>query len=112
METNSIFFTQDELNKNKGGNISGKISYTNIMDTIPKESLEKPLKNWEQQKKTEWRWRFLKFPDDRVTVEISFKKPDEERIYFNKKGEWVERFVDPVFDDYVEKSFYYYADQK
>lgn len=104
METNSIFITQDELKKD----INGKITLTNIMEIIPKESIKTQLNNWESKYNTEWRWRFLKFPNDRLTVEISFVK-DGNRIYFNKYGQWVERFISPELDKYVTDIYYYYT---
>ena len=107
MEINSIFITQEEI---KGSNLSGRITITNIMETIPKESIEKRLDDWEKSFNTEWRWRFLKFPNGKIIVEISFVKKDVlKRIYFNKKGVWVERNIDPIFDQFVIKEFYYYC---
>ncbi|AYV82213.1 MAG: hypothetical protein Homavirus17_1, partial [Homavirus sp.] len=63
MDPNSIFITQSEINKMNG--TCKKITYTNILDTIPENSVNFPLGEWKQLHKTEWRWRFLKLPDDR-----------------------------------------------
>ena|SRR3989304_6673604 len=103
-ETHSIFMTQEENN-----DISGKITMTTIMDTIPKDHLKKPLENWEKEFNVEYRWRFLEFPNNKNTVEISYTKKGEERIYFNRKGEWVKREVDPIYNQFVTDSYYYYC---
>lgn len=110
MDQNSIFISQSS-----GSNdISGKITFTNIMNVIPKDSYEKPIDNWRKENKTEWRWRFLEIPNDkkniRKVIEISYMNSDSnKRIYFNRYGEWVERNVDPIFDRFVKKQHYYYS---
>lgn len=107
MDTNSIFVPQSRL---ASDDISGKITYTNVIETIPEDSTESPIENWREQNKTEWRWRFLDLPDGRQIVEISFMNPkSKNRRYFNKHGEWVKRFVDPVYDRFVKKEYYYYS---
>jgi hypothetical protein len=106
MDTNSIFITQEELNKD----ISGKLTLTNVIEMIPKDSVRTCINNWQQQYNSEWRWRFLKFPDDRLTVEISYQqKQDNFRMYFNKYGEWVRRDIPVEVDVYVVDSYYYYT---
>jgi hypothetical protein len=103
---NSIFVSQNEV---YGDHINGKITFTNVVETIPECSSESPLPGWKKTKNIEWRWRFLDLPDGRHTVEISFLKTDgKSRIYFNKDGQWVSRFVHPIYDKYVTKEFYYY----
>jgi hypothetical protein len=109
MDQNSIFITQTE--KTKVNDISGKVTYTGLLNTIPENNTETQLKDWKNQNKTEWRWRFLKLPEDRHVVEISYMKPDlNKRMFFNRYGEWVEREMDPIFDTYVSKQCYYYTD--
>lgn len=106
IDTNSIFISQQSFNRN----IDGKITYTNIMETIPENSSEFPLENWRELNKTEWRWRFLKFPDKKIKVEISYLKPNSKnRVYFNKYGQWVKKDISKEYDKYVIKSYYYYA---
>ena len=84
INTNSIFITQTEICNN---GIS-KITYTDIMETIPKNYAKKPMENWKDKHKIEWRWRFLKLPNDKLIVEISYMdSKNEKRIYFNKSGE-------------------------
>ena len=109
MNTDNIFVTQEELSKNT--DLSGKVSYTNILDTIPNNCEKKPLLDWQKNWKTEWRWRFLKFENDRIIVEISYLLCNKnKRIYFNKKAEWIETYIDPVYDEYVIDEYYYYSD--
>lgn len=104
MDTNSIFISQKDYNKD----ISGKISYTNIIETIPKERVEKQVSNWKQMYKTEWRWRFLS-DKERNVVEISYiKNNSNKRIYLNKNGEWVERDMDN-YDQFVKKVYFAYT---
>ena len=108
MSKNNIFVSQNTLTDIN--DISGKITYTNIMDLIPNGNTEKKLNNWEHQYTTEWRWRFLELPEDRITIEMSFIKNDnKDRIYFNRYGQWVNRYVDPIYDNYVTKQYYYYS---
>lgn len=111
MKLNSIFVSQNELNKDN--NISGKVTYTNILELIPEDKLEVPIKNWQFQYKTEWRWRFLKINEDskiRHVVEISCTKYNSpKRVYINKFGEWVERDVDAGYDKFVDKEYFSYT---
>jgi len=44
------------------------------------------------------------------SVEISFKKPNELRLYINTHGDWVNRDVDVAFDKYVVEQYYCYTD--
>ena len=101
---NNIFMTTNTED------ITGKITYTNILETMPKQTLSTPLKNWESSKLTEWRWRFLKF-NGRHTVEISYMVYNSpNRYYFTKDGKWIISKVPEVYNNYVTKEFYYYAD--
>jgi hypothetical protein len=81
------------------------VNVRNVYKTIPKSSFKEPRDNKDN---TEWRWRFLQFGPS-LKVEISKKKPNENRIYLNEKNEWVTRDIDPRFDKYVSESYYYYA---
>ena len=104
MESKDIFIKQnsDELE-----NLSGKLTRTSVLNTIPSTSLEIPINKWEDKYKTEWRWRFLKL-DGSSAVEISYKNRGNERLYYNKYGKWVERKIPKGFDRFVDKEFYYY----
>lgn len=105
MSENSIFISQNEIDDD----ISGKLTYTNILETIPDNKMEKRLDNWKNKYKTEWRWRFLKF-DDRHVVEISYiDSTSSKRLYFNKFGEWVTRDVPIMYDQYIDKVYYAYT---
>ena len=105
MSENSIFISQNEIDDD----ISGKLTYTNILETIPNNKQEKTMAEWQKNYKTEWRWRFLKF-DGRHVAEISFvDRKSDKRLYFNKFGQWVERNVASVYDQYVDKIYYVYT---
>ncbi len=107
--TNSIFISQSEMNHYNG--VAEKISYTNVLETIPEGSFPHRVLNWRKMKKIEWRWRFLELPNGKFTVEISRLSYDEDkRLYFNKYGRWVYRDVDPIYDQYVKKECYCYSD--
>ena len=119
MENNSsIFMSQNDATDN---DIAGKITYTNIINTIPEDKSEKQLPDWKKKYNTEWRWRFLKLTtsyenkkenikQERHVVEISYQKNNSnKRIYFNRHGQWVEREVDPIFDNFVKKEYYVYT---
>ena len=98
----------------KSDNVSGKLTFTNIMETIPRSALKTPLDNWTYKYNTEWRWRFIKFfdkesNDEKNIVEISKLNNHNERIFINKYGEWVIRVIDPIFDQYVYDCYYYYT---
>jgi len=104
MEENSIFITQDDYTNDKN------ITFTNVMDNLPKGYTSVKNKEWRNEKTIKWRWRFLKF-NNKTTVEISYKYPHEnKRIYFNKNGNWVYRDVPKIYNQYVENIYYYYVD--
>lgn len=112
ISTQSIFITQEE--KKKYNNLSGKITYTDVLSTIPCDSINIPIKenSWKENKQTEYRWRILEFSKEKTVAEISLLKHNsDKRIYFNKKGEWVERNIPDIYDEYVKKEFYYYANK-
>lgn len=100
---------------NKKYNLSGKITATNVLETIPVNCLtEQSKQDWRKLGQTEWRWRFLTIGDTKKksTVEISYLKYDakpDERVYFNNEGKWVVRNVDPIYDQFVTKTLYYYS---
>ena len=109
----SVFMTQTELNDNDN-DIAGKITFTNVYKSIPSDRTIKPIDNWKNQYNTEWRWRFLKIKirNDIVkdVIEISYiKKDSNDRMYFNRYGQWVKRNVDPIFDQFVTEEYYAYS---
>lgn len=108
---NDIFVSQNQDEKN---DIAGKITYTDILESIPGDKLDKPIENWNSIYKTEWRWRFLKLTyknklrSERYVLEISYVT-NNQRYYFNRFGEWVKRDVDPQYDYFVDKEYYVYT---
>lgn len=116
MDTNNIFISQTEADDN---DISGKITYTEILDSIPGNKTEKQIADWKKKYSTEWRWRFLRFividknnnESEKYVAEISYiKYNSDKRVYFNRHGEWVYRNVDKLYDQFVEKQYYVYTD--
>ncbi len=104
MNTESIFITQ---NSEEVENLSGKLTRTCILDTIPKTATNEPIEDWEKTNNTEWRWRFLEY-NNKMIVEISYRNKNKNRMYCNKYGKWVERDVPKDYDKFVVKEFYYY----
>lgn len=102
----SIFITNSEC---QDADISGKVTTTSVLDTIPKQAVKIKMENWEKTYNTEWRWRFLEINDNK-TVEISYyNKNSVDRIYYNKYGEWVTREVPKEYDIHVVETYYYYS---
>lgn len=114
MDTKNIFISQSEADDN---DISGKITYTEILDSMPHNKMEKPINDWKKTYSTEWRWRFLRFTVvdndkeiEKYVVEISYIKYNSiKRVYFNRYGQWVTRDVDQIYDKFVEKEYYVYT---
>lgn len=103
MDPNSIFITQDDCTENK------TVTFTNIIDNLPKGYTYIKNKDWKTSAQIKWRWRFMKL-NNKSIVEISYKYPHEEkRIYFNKHGNWVHREVPKIYNQFVEKIAYYYV---
>ena len=105
--TTNIFITHDQINNING--ISGRITHTNILESIPDNCLSTRLDKIPNNY-TEWRWRILEFTDGKQVLEISYyKSMFKNRIYFNKYGDWVEREISKEYDEYVIKEYYYYT---
>lgn len=111
MDNKNIFLSQTDQSTDNN-DIAGKITYTNIIEEIPKNKLTKQIKNWEKQYKTEWRWRFLKDKERRV-VEISYINRDtKQRMYFNKYGNWTKDVLIPQeCDVLVYEEYYVYTNE-
>jgi hypothetical protein len=104
MDNTNIFIKKTELNNDKE---TIKYSKSEIMKSIPDNSLKNT--NEELSKtKIEWRWRFFKIPNKNDIIEISFKKPNENRKFINKNGDWIDFNIDDIFDQFVIDSFYHY----
>ena len=87
------------------------LSKKNIFDNIPQNAQK--IENPElRQTKTEWRWRIFSFPHKKnEVIEISFQKPNNERLYIDKNGNWIPYNLDNIYDQFVTDIFYYYDDK-
>lgn len=106
---NNIFMPYTELNKNS--DVSGKITYTDMIRTIPEDCLNKPLENWKSCKNKEWRWRFFEINGSQF-IEISNIDKSGTISYINKSGDIVKKTkpeIGPEYDKYVKKTYYYYT---
>ena len=105
----NIFLSQTDKST-ESNDISGKITFTSIIESIPEGKLEKPIADWKDKYNTEWRWRFLK-DKDRHVAEISYiNKNSKDRLYFNRFGEWTKKVQVPKeCDQFVVKEYYVYA---
>ena len=57
----------------------------------------------------EIRWRIFKFPNiDNEIIEMSQKLLNNNRLYMNKKGDWVNYNDDDKYNQYIIKKFYHY----
>jgi hypothetical protein len=103
--TPSIFMTRSECENNI------VLSKFEVMQTIPENALStRDIK--QSQISAEWRWRIFKLPHkENEIIEISFKKPNEARMYMTKSKKWVIRDIDESFDQYLVKEYYVYAEQ-
>lgn len=102
-DTPNIFVTKSECKKN---NIV--LSKFEVMNSIPTDALNK---SETESKKIEWRWRLIKLPHKKnEIIEISYKKPDDQRMFINKSGKWVHREIDDSFNQFITKEYYLYSD--
>jgi hypothetical protein len=106
LSTPSVFIKKTESIKTEENIL--RISKTEILESIPKNFVKKENKTL-QQNKTEWRWRLLNV-HDREVIEMSYMKPNENRMYINKHGNWTESNVPKDFDKYVTDQWYAYMD--
>jgi len=83
------------------------LSKDEIMNSIPKEATEN--ENIDQQNNaTEYRWRIIKLPNKKNDIiEMSYKKPNEERFFMSRVGNWV-KYDGIDFSSYVVKTYYFY----
>ena len=104
----NIFVKQTEESENNNDDIS-VLSKEEILESIPKEALKKKDSNLAKIN-TEWRWRIFQIPDrENTLIEISFKKPNDERMYIGKNGKWVNSQVGKEFDKFVIDEYYVYS---
>ena len=76
------------------------------MEFIPKNCDKTPNKEL-QDKTTEWRWLIYEI-NKKKYIEISMKKPNEERLYITKNNQFVKRNIDESFNKYIIDKYYYY----
>jgi len=91
-----------------------KVLYKSILKTIPKNSYKTEQIN--KKDMVESRWRFLAVPYEKngeilvkQVVEISRKKPEEEREYLNNNINWIYKKIDKSYDQFVKDQYYYYS---
>jgi hypothetical protein len=95
--------------KNKKTGENQILTYTNIREIIPNDSLSYPIKNWQKYYSKEWRWRIIKIGNKKI-VEISYKiYNNDNRIYFDKCGNWKENMDTDLFSEYEIEIYYYYT---
>jgi hypothetical protein len=104
---------QQELKSNSSDIENIKVSKVEILKSIPVGATKTEQKE-KKDTHTEWRWRIFKFPNGndgqtKESIEISYVKPNEKRLYVNKNAEWVNREIGPEFDKFVVEQFYHYT---
>ena len=113
---NNIFLKKAEQQQPKPNSSDAeniKVSKVEILKSIPTGAIKTEQKELKETH-TEWRWRIFKFPkgtngETKESIEISYQKPNQDRLYVNKNGEWVNREIGPEFDKFVVDQFYHYA---
>lgn len=77
-----------------------------VLESIPND--KKPIPNSVKAlTEVEWRWRLLNIKG-KIKVEISRKKPNEEREYIDSYGNWVKYNLNKSYDKYVMEKYYVY----
>ena len=100
MEQNqNIFVTSSEYKK---------ISKNEIMSLIPSNALKFKNTNLSKTHK-EFRWRIFKLPTkENQIIEISFKLPNDNRLFMNKHGKWVYRDIGNEHNNFLVEEYYVY----
>lgn len=102
--TPNIFITRSECEKNI------VLSKFEVMQTIPTVALSKQDVNALSTCK-ELRWRVFKLPNkENENIEISYKLPNESRMFMNKSGKWVNREIGDEYNQFLIKEYYVYED--
>jgi hypothetical protein len=100
--TPSIFITKSECEKNI------ILSKYEVMQTIPTSALSEKNDKIANVCK-ELRWRIFKLPDkENEIIEISYKMPNEPRMYMNKSAKWVNREIGDKYNQFLIKEYYVY----
>jgi hypothetical protein len=76
------------------------------MDFIPQNCTKEPDIEL-QNKTTEWRWFVYKI-NGKKYIEISMKKPNEERLYATKDNQWIKQNIDKSYEKFIIDRYYYY----
>jgi len=85
------------------------LSKEEVLNSIPKSATEKCNKELALTH-NEYRWRIIKLPDkNKEFVEISMKPPNKNRLFMSQNTSWIEHDQDNVYDQFVIKSYFYYA---
>lgn len=85
------------------------LSKQDIIKSIPENYLKESDENL-CETQTEWRWRFFKLPNkNNEVVEISFKKPNESRMFIDRNGKWVIRNIDNSYNKFLISEHYVYT---
>ena len=83
-----------------------------VISTIPKDATKNENPKLVKTH-TELRWRIFKIPNkENEIIEISYKKPNEKRMYMNKNCEYVKYEENDEFDKYVVNMYYFYEDRE
>jgi hypothetical protein len=102
--TPNIFITRSECEKNI------VLSKFEVMQTIPTVALPHQDTNALKTCK-ELRWRIFKLPHkENEIIEISYKLPNEPRMFMNKSGKWVNREIGDEYNQFLVKEYYVYEE--
>lgn len=99
----NIFIKLSDMPKQKF-----KFDKENLKNSIPINALDKP-NNDMNKTYIEWRWRIFDI-NGKEYVEISYKKPNDKRMFINKYSEWTDKTPDEDFDCYITKQYYSYTE--
>jgi hypothetical protein len=83
------------------------LALEDIMKAIPTNATKLPDSKL-QSTHTEWRWRFFDLKG-RKLIEISQKKPNEERLYMDNKGKWTKFNLKGDWDKFLTDIRYSYG---
>jgi len=90
-------------------NENTSLSKEEILGSIPENAL-KTTDSELSKTHIEWRWRIFEIPNrPNKLIEISFKKPNNERMYINKSGSWTNSEVGNEYDKFVVDEYYTYS---
>ncbi len=109
---NNIFIKKNVTNDKIKYIIDRKVlPKDDIINSIPENATNEEDKILASTK-TEMRWRIFKFPDiENEILEISQKKPNEERLYIGQNNKWNKKtdYDDNKYNQYLIKKYYYYT---